>query len=209
MKTRTKALLLVLSAIILVVATVFGTLAYLTAESDVVTNTFTVGKVAITLDEADVDEYGDEIKDADRVTENEYKLISGHTYTKDPTIHIGEKSESAYIFAKVENGISTIEVPADDENNSTIAEQLVTLGWTPVAEGSDVYYYKEFYNAEADEPQTDFVVFETFTVNGAADETALNAQEDSVIKITGYAVQKDGFNSAVDAWNATFGASAN
>ena len=53
MKTRSKALVLTLCAVLLVVATVMGTMAYLTS-TDTVTNTFTVGKVAITLDEAKV-----------------------------------------------------------------------------------------------------------------------------------------------------------
>ena len=51
MKTRSKALLLTLCAVLLVAATIFGTMAYLTS-TDTVTNTFTVGKVNIKLDEA-------------------------------------------------------------------------------------------------------------------------------------------------------------
>ena len=62
MKTARKAILLVLCVILLVVASVMGTLAYLT-DTEAVTNTFTVGKVGITLDETDVDETG--IKDGD------------------------------------------------------------------------------------------------------------------------------------------------
>lgn len=53
MKTRSKALLLSLCAVLLVAASVFGTMAYLTSNDSVV-NTFTVGSVSITLDEADV-----------------------------------------------------------------------------------------------------------------------------------------------------------
>ncbi len=48
-----KALLVVACALLLVAASVFGTMAYLTS-TDTVTNTFTVGSVAIKLDEADV-----------------------------------------------------------------------------------------------------------------------------------------------------------
>jgi len=61
---------------------VFGTLAYLTA-TDTVTNTFTVGKVQITLDEAPVDANG-ETTDGDRVKKNNYHLLPGHEYDKDP-----------------------------------------------------------------------------------------------------------------------------
>ena len=88
MKTSMKALTLVLCAVLLVCASVMGTLAYLKSTTDVVKNTFTVGKVAIKLDEADVDEYGKKIADADRVTANEYKLLPGHTYNKDPMVTV-------------------------------------------------------------------------------------------------------------------------
>ena len=54
MKTKRKALLLSLCAVLLVVASVMGTMAYLTSTSATVTNTFTVGNVGITLDEAPV-----------------------------------------------------------------------------------------------------------------------------------------------------------
>ena len=58
MRTKTKALTLSLCAVLLVVTTVFATMAYLTSQ-DSVNNTFTVGKVEITLDEAQVNDYGD------------------------------------------------------------------------------------------------------------------------------------------------------
>ena len=54
MKKTKKALLLSLCAVMLVTASVLGTMAYLTSTDEVV-NTFTVGNVAITLDETDVD----------------------------------------------------------------------------------------------------------------------------------------------------------
>ena len=53
MKTKSKILLLMLCAVALVAASVLGTLAYLTSQ-DTVTNTCTVGKVAITRDESKV-----------------------------------------------------------------------------------------------------------------------------------------------------------
>ena len=99
MKTAKKAMLMTLCAIILVVATVFGTMAYLTS-TDEVTNTFTVGKVAIKLDEAEVDENGAAVSGA-RVKANEYKLLPGHTYTKDPTVTVVDGSEASYVRMKV------------------------------------------------------------------------------------------------------------
>lgn len=100
MKTRSKALLLTLCAVLLVAASVLGTMAYLTS-TDSVENTFTVGSVAITLDEAKVDENGTPVEPAVRVKSNEYKLMPGHTYTKDPTVTVEKGSESSYVRMKV------------------------------------------------------------------------------------------------------------
>ena len=100
MKTRSKALLLTLCAVLLVAASVLGTMAYLTSTASV-ENTFTVGSVAITLDEAKVDENGTPVANADRVKSNEYKLMPGHTYTKDPTVTVEKGSESSYVRMKV------------------------------------------------------------------------------------------------------------
>ncbi|MBQ9988977.1 MAG: hypothetical protein IJP30_04495 [Clostridia bacterium] len=54
MKTKRKALPLAFCAVLLVAASVLGTMAYLTSTDDV-RNTFAVGSITITLDEAPVD----------------------------------------------------------------------------------------------------------------------------------------------------------
>ena len=92
MKKTSKALLLSLCTVLLVTASVLGTMAYLTSQDQVV-NTFTVGNVAITLDETDVDVNGDKDSE-DRVKANEYKLLPGHTYTKDPIVHVHADSDN-------------------------------------------------------------------------------------------------------------------
>lgn len=100
MKTKNKALLLTLCAVLLVAASVLGTMAYLTS-TDKVENTFTVGKVKIELDEAKVGLDGTPVEPAARVKANEYKLMPGHTYTKDPTVTVEKGSESSYVRMKV------------------------------------------------------------------------------------------------------------
>lgn len=95
MKTKSKALLLTLCAVLLVAASVLGTMAYLTS-TDTVTNTFTVGKVEITLDETDVTN-----PNGPRVKANSYKLMPGTTYTKDPTVTVKAGSEESYVRMKV------------------------------------------------------------------------------------------------------------
>lgn len=100
MKTRSKALLLTLCAVLLVTASVLGTMAFLTS-TDEVKNTFTVGSVNITLDEAKVKTDGTPVEGAARVKANEYHLLPGHTYTKDPTVTVKDGSESSYVRLKV------------------------------------------------------------------------------------------------------------
>ena len=96
MKTRNKALLLVLCAATLVVGSVFGTMAYLTS-TDKVENTFTVGSVKLELDETDVNVDGTANLPNIRDTENKYHLVPGHTYIKDPTVTVVQNSEDAYV----------------------------------------------------------------------------------------------------------------
>lgn len=95
MKTKSKALLLTLCAVLLVAASVLGTMAYLTSSAEV-KNTFTVGKVEIKLDETDVTN-----PTGSRVTANSYKLMPGTTYTKDPTVTVKAGSEESYVRMKV------------------------------------------------------------------------------------------------------------
>ena len=203
MKTRNKALLLSLCAVLLVATSVFGTMAYLT-DKETVTNTFTVGNVSFDskagLDEADVDVYGDLIPDAERVKTNEYKLIPGHDYVKDPTIHIGDDSEACWIYAKVDNGIADIEAASgadmeDGRKYATIVEQMVANGWS-IVDGS-IYAYKDTVSKGAD-----VVIFNEFMVSGAADADALAENAADTIVVTAYAIQADGFETAAEAWTA-------
>ena len=73
---KKKILSLTLVVCLLAIAVVGGTLAYFTDDTGVAENTFTVGDVEITLDEAKVNEYGVEVPGANRVLENTYKLNS-------------------------------------------------------------------------------------------------------------------------------------
>lgn len=191
MKTKTKALALALCAVLLVVTTVFVTMAYLTSE-DSVKNTFTVGKVTITLDEAKVDEYGEEEEGASRVDANTYKLIPGHTYDKDPTIHVAHNSEDCWLFVTVKNGL----LNAEDASGNTIAKQMEANGWEKVTgatvDGIDVYAHTAKQSAGAD-----VTVFKNFKIAGTTD---VSLYEDAEIVVTAYAIQADGFATAAAAW---------
>jgi len=186
--TKTKKIVLSVAVLAMVIALSVGmTLAYLTSTPDAVTNTFTVGNVNITLDEAKVTDLG--VKDGDtRVTENTYKLLPGHEYVKDPTIHVAEGSEDCWLFVKVDDQIAAI------EDATTIEAQLTANGWTAVTGAENVYSYKETVSAEKDVP-----VFNNFKVKGDA-EVADYAGK--TIVVNAYAVQADGFETAAAAWAA-------
>lgn len=84
MKKRTLALLV---ALVLVVGCIIGgTLAWLTAKTDAVVNTFTTSDIDVTLTE----------------TEEEYKMVPGYTIHKDPKTTVVKGSEECYLFVKVE-----------------------------------------------------------------------------------------------------------
>lgn len=199
MKTKRKALLLTFCAVLLVVASVLGTIAYLTA-NDTVANTFTVGQVAIKLDEAKVNPNGTPVEGADRVKANSYKLLPGHEYTKDPTVHVNAVSENSWIFVKVENGIAAYEAnPTKDYKQ--IADQITENGWTALDGVANVYYKSYAQNATG----ADLVVFKNFKVSDTANTVDgwVNIIEKSTkVIVNAYAIQADGFETAEKAWAA-------
>ena len=195
MRTKTKALVLALCAVLLVVTTVFVTMAFLTSE-DSVQNTFTVGKVEITLDEAKVDSYGNEIANAERVKENEYKLIPSHTYVKDPTIHVDSNSEDCYLFVKIQN----------DLGSDGVINGIANNGWVLVEGTQDVYCYYGVTDGETNstkqivKPGEDKKVFDTFTFGEKANPNNYDtATKNAKIIVTAYALQADGLSEKTPA----------
>ena len=69
---------LVLAVAAIVTASVVGTIAYMTSASKV-SNVFTIGNVAITLDESLVKENGVPVDDVTRTDRNSYHLMPGET----------------------------------------------------------------------------------------------------------------------------------
>ena len=121
-----RILLTLACAVLLVSLSVGATLAYLTSE-DSAKNTFTVGQVKITLDEQPVDENGRAV-DGKRLQKNEYHLMPGFTYDKDPTIHVDSESELCWVWAM-------IEVAPTAGSTTTIANIRDLIGY-PVEEGA-------------------------------------------------------------------------
>lgn len=188
MKKAKKILTLVACAVLLVCISVGATIAYLTSSAEV-TNTFTVGKVKITLDESDVYEFGandipegkshgEKNADVPRVTENQYKLFPGKTYDKDPIVHIADDSEDCWIYVKLVNGIKGI------QDATTIEQQMLDNGWVLMDTENNIYAYPEIVTAGED-----IDVFATFKIKGDVLETVLANYANAHVKLTAYAIQ--------------------
>lgn len=220
-----KALLVVACALLLVAASVFGTMAYLTS-TDEVKNTFTVGKVKITLDEAKVNADGNPIKadgtvvtnvaEAERVKENSYKLLPGHTYTKDPTVTVEAGSEASYVRMMV---TVTFDKVLTNEQLATQLDSIFTgynaQKWprndkkveTKTKDGAEYtvityeYRYKDKVAATTTNDKlpalfTGIKVPDTWTNEDLAALGNIN------INIVAHAIQADGFANADVAWKA-------
>lgn len=176
-RNRIKPLLTLCCALLLVAAGVFGTLAYLTG-TDTVNNTFTVGNVKITLDEAKVTTGGTPVEGADRVKANEYHLLPGHTYTKDPTVTVEEGSDLSYVRMKVTfNNASKLMAmlpSADNLDYDTDAEVELVRKLSPILFLTN--YTSTGYNVWAPEFNMDeaagFLADTKYYVYDAANDTA-------------------------------------
>ena len=205
---KTKAILMALCAVLLVAASVMGTLAYLTS-TDTVTNTFTVGKVEIKLDEAAANPDGSLKEGADRVQRNEYKLLPGHTYAKDPMVTVLEGSEKCYVkmtvtFSKA-NELDEIFAPNGAGLTSIFngydGTNWIYKGNTKVDDTRTYeFWYKETVDALNDDVALD-ALFDSITVPGTINNAQLATIAGMTITVNAYAIQADGFTSDVDAWD--------
>ena len=210
MKTARKVLIIALCAVLLVSISVMGTMAYLTSQASV-TNTFTVGKVAIKLDEAKANADGTLVQGANRVDANSYKLLPGQTYNKDPMVTVLKDSEKSYIRMTVTvskaKELDAIFAPAG-ANLPSIFNGYDGATWlykgdTDNADNTRTYefWYKEAVAApDADVPLD--ALFDSITVPGSITNAQLATIEGMTITVNAYAIQADGFGTADLAWAA-------
>ncbi len=214
MKTKSKALLLTLCAVLLVAASVMGTMAYLTS-TDKVENTFTVGKVAIKLDEAKADTDGSLVEGAARVKANSYKLLPGHTYNKDPMVTVLSGSEASYIKMTVTfseaSALDAIFAPTGADLTS-IFNGYDSANWINKGNTKDAtantrtyeFWYKEAVGAPTADVALD-ALFDSITVPGTITNKQLETIKGMTITVNAYAIQADGFANAEAAWAAYAG----
>lgn len=184
-----KKKLTMVAALVLVFALgVTGTLAYLTAQTDSITNTFTVGNVKIELTETGAT--------AENSFENTYKLIPGQEYTKNPTVTVKANSEKCWLFVKFEEKDS----PSDYLTyTSNLGKE--GAGWTKLEDVDNVWY-------RTVETSTSDVKFELLegnkvivkdTLGNDALGTSENVKKPQLV-YTAYAIQDAGFTTAAAAW---------
>lgn len=204
-----KSIALVMMAVLLVAASVMGTLAYLTSHDEVV-NTFTVGTVNIKLDEAKANTDGSLVEGAARVKANNYKLLPGHTYNKDPMVTVLAGSEPSYIkmtvtFSKA-NELDAIFAPTG-ANLTSIFNGYDAANWIAKGNTKDAaantrtyeFWYKETVGAPTADVALD-ALFDSITVPGNITQEQLKTIEGMTITVTAYAIQADGFANADAAW---------
>ena len=178
MKKAKKVLLLALCAVLLVGATIAGTVAYLTAKTTEVKNTFTSGNVAIDLKEYAVDPQTGKKDTTDIVTGLEnLKLIPGREIEKNPFVTVPSTSEDCYVFVKIVNGLGKA-VTINGMDN-----------WVELDNG--YYRYEDIVTASQKGKAID--VFTSITCANVDFSTIA----EKTITITAYAVQSEGVTPEV------------
>lgn len=208
---RTKPILLVLCAVILVATTVLGTVAYLQDTAKVV-NTFTVGNVHLKLDEAVTDANG-ETTGGRTESGNAYHLIPGKTYTKDPTVTVLKGSEESYVRMMVTiNCYSELAAIFGDP----FLPQYFVEGWDNTVwlttgviskdtTANTATYEFRYFETVKPQNNTDLpldALFDKITVPATMTGEQLETIVGLEITIEAHAIQASGFNTADAAWNA-------
>lgn len=231
MKLTKKSLLLALSLVMALSLTVMGTIAYLT-DTQAVVNKFTSGKVDIIVDETIVDEDGNPVdEDGDGVTENDpddrteegndYHLVPGKEYTKDPTMTIKAGSEPSYVrfhvvitdyedlkdaFEKHDEEYPYGFVPTEHVDGED--ESKWELYGTPIEDTENdtlILEYRYTETVDASEATEDVVLpalFTSFTTPKHFDNDDMATLDALEIHVIGEAIQAEGFDTVDAAWAA-------
>lgn len=160
-----KKVLSIVAVVLVLCCAIGGTLAWLTAKSALVTNTFAPSNIKIELKET---------------TGENYKMIPGYTITKDPKATVLAGSEECWLFVKIEKSANFNQYLTYEPAN----------GWDPVAEETNVYARK----VTTAEIGTAYSVLlnNQVTVKDGVDETMMNSLTVAnypTLTITAYASQ--------------------
>lgn len=169
-----KAIVVLSLMMVLVLAAVGGTVAWLTDNSGPVTNTFTVGDIGINLTET---------------PDQTYHIVPGVNIAKDPKVTVTANSEKCYVFVKVDEANWPNVMKAD--NTGRKVDYSMASGWNKLegVEGVDNVWYRE---VETSTTAQEFPVLadNTVTVSGELTKAEANAiTSNPTLTFTAYAVQ--------------------
>ena len=162
--------------LVVMVASIGGTVAWLTAKTDPVVNTFTTSDIKIKLEE----------------TKTNFKMVPGCTIEKDPKVTVEAGSEACWLFVKVEK--------ANDLDN--YISYAMADGWTELTEGSGIYW-RSVTATEATSGVTYSVLAgDTVTVKDTVTKDMMETAKTSqpTLKFTAYAVQSAHITDVNTAW---------
>lgn len=190
-KISKKALVLFMAITMTLASVAGGTLAWIQAGSNPVTNTFTVGDISISLTETDTGLDNDE-----DVNTNQYRMGVGAVIDKDPCVTVDAWSMDCWLFVAVDQSA----------NFADFMDYAIADGWTPVGEDGRLFVREVDQSEEA---QSFFVlkdnqvsVLETVTLSDLA---ALTEANFPTLSFTAFAVQREGVDTAEAAWQLIAG----
>lgn len=179
---KKKNLIITVSLLLIAVISVGVTLAFFSAQTETVTNIFTLGNVSATISEP--------------AWNGDQKMMPGDTDLKDPTITLGATSEPAWVFIKVTvSDAAALQAAVDaDDFLQEIATNLAP-GWTKMSSyptvAGDVATYVYGYNTTLNASGSTAPIFTAITLPTSVDGTATYASLSNGFTITaqGYAIQ--------------------
>lgn len=168
-----------------------GTLAWLTAQTNTITNTFTKGDVKISLTET----WNTTTDGSSEPNAWQAQLIPGKTYGKDPTVEVlSDTNVDCWLFVKFEevNDAATYL-----DYTSTLTE---ANGWTQ-GDGTDIPENVWYREVKADDSVKEWHLLkdDEVTIKGSVTEDDMDDAADAKLVYTAYAAQKDNLTAA-GAW---------
>ena len=157
-----------------------GTAAWLAAKSEPIASTFTFGDINITLKDEDPQE-------------GQIKIIPGVDIPKDLKVTVQADSVDCWLFVKVEQTGTFV----DGKVTYSMDDSWTKGDGTRIPEG---FYYREVRDVTADRV---FHVLKDDKITVSKEltkEEVQNITDQPTLTFTAYAVQREGINTAAEAW---------
>lgn len=188
-----RTFIMLLAVTLLIGCAIGGTVAWLTAKTEAVVNTFTYGDINIDLFEHNYVASSNTLGTTEVKKVEDYKIIPGVNLPKDPTVRVKGGSEACWLFVKVQ------------ESGTFVANKVtysIADDWTQ-GDGTNIpanVYYRQVDAVTAD---TSFEVIKdnkVYVKDTLTKEDIKSITTNPTLTFTAYAVQKDGFDTAAAAW---------